>query len=233
MARILTAVEHESTPRCHCWNSPRYPRMSNEPALIWGTETFLVDPVQSTDEMIRQIDTDSSGRSATRAWTSSSSVPARPRPPSDPPTSSTSTASAKTASHRSSHLPPRIVVGAVRIRSGVGVWYGAVVRCDAEGSRSANGRTSKTAASSAQIPVSRLSSTQGYRWDTRDPARLHDRRRRPRRHGCDGDERRPRGGEHPDRRHPRKGPAFPDNTGTRSTPRPNAPYPRRAVVSRT
>ncbi|ELB94718.1 pyruvate kinase [Rhodococcus wratislaviensis IFP 2016] len=25
MARILTAVEHESTPRCRCWNSPRYP----------------------------------------------------------------------------------------------------------------------------------------------------------------------------------------------------------------
>ncbi|REE73634.1 pyruvate kinase [Rhodococcus wratislaviensis] len=33
------------------------PRVRHELALTWGTETFLVDPVESTDEMIRQVDT--------------------------------------------------------------------------------------------------------------------------------------------------------------------------------
>ncbi|EID73342.1 pyruvate kinase [Rhodococcus opacus RKJ300 = JCM 13270] len=33
------------------------PQVRNELALTWGTETFLVDPVESTDEMIRQVDT--------------------------------------------------------------------------------------------------------------------------------------------------------------------------------
>ncbi|QSE84981.1 pyruvate kinase [Rhodococcus koreensis] len=32
------------------------PQVRNELALTWGTETFLVDPVDSTDEMIRQVD---------------------------------------------------------------------------------------------------------------------------------------------------------------------------------
>ncbi|MDT2003779.1 pyruvate kinase [Rhodococcus opacus] len=33
------------------------PQVRNELALTWGTETFLVDPVESTDGMIRQVDT--------------------------------------------------------------------------------------------------------------------------------------------------------------------------------
>ncbi|MFD6064255.1 pyruvate kinase alpha/beta domain-containing protein, partial [Rhodococcus wratislaviensis] len=33
------------------------PQVRHELALTWGTETFLVDPVESTDEMIRQVDT--------------------------------------------------------------------------------------------------------------------------------------------------------------------------------
>ncbi|ELB94717.1 hexapeptide repeat-containing transferase [Rhodococcus wratislaviensis IFP 2016] len=160
-------------------------------------------------------------------------MPARPRPPSDPPTSSTSIASAKTTSHRSGHLPPRIVVGTVRIRSGVGVWYVAVVRCDAERIEIGEWTNIQDGCVLRADPGFPLVIDTGVSMDTRDPARLHDRRRPPRRHRCDGDERRPRGGQHPDRRHPRKGPAFPDNIGTRSTPRPNAPYPRRAVVSRT
>jgi len=33
------------------------PEVQRQLALTWGTETFLVDPVTSTDEMIRQVDT--------------------------------------------------------------------------------------------------------------------------------------------------------------------------------
>ncbi|CCW14029.1 MULTISPECIES: pyruvate kinase [Rhodococcus] len=33
------------------------PEVRNQLALTWGTETFLVDPVRTTDDMIRQVDT--------------------------------------------------------------------------------------------------------------------------------------------------------------------------------